>query len=739
MQNDSFENNEVLFGADTTEGIVALELVDDREMRLFIRSSEGITAIDEPFTPFLLVQDFELPEGCKVNYHIEPLAGDNAFKYLVLFDKWMDWNRAKSYVQRKSGVTASSPIAPYLLSNDPVHQFLLLSNKTLFKGLNFSDLHRVALDIETACAAGYEFSNPLRKEDRIISIALKDSRNREEFIFAGDFEERAMLERLNELIAEIDPDVIEGHNIFNFDLEYILARAAMHKISLTWGRDGSAPKVRKSRFSAAERSIDYTRVEIFGRHVVDTLFMLYFYDVSARELEGYDLKTAARHFGIAPQGRTYIKGKDIMWYWENDPDSLRRYNMDDVTETLALSGLLCYSFFLQSKIFPYSFQNIFVRGNATKINSLFLREYIRQRVSVPGAERMSGIEGGYTDLFIQGLVKNVVHCDVTSLYPSIMLTYEIKPHRDSLDIFLPLLKELKEFRIMAKRHAQDSPDTREREYYQALQQTFKILINSFYGYLGTNIHNFSDPKAASKITKIGRSVINNILTFMKEEGATPVELDTDGIYFVPPENLSTDREITDLTERLSASLPEGIELEMDGRFQAMFSYKMKNYALLDNSGKMTIKGAGLRSRGMERYLRDFLGEMIKLILNDRSNDVKGVLDEYMDRLEKHEIDISLLAKTETIGESMESYARKVSLKKRNPAAAYELAMNSDRDYRAGDKISYYVTGNKKRVTVYRDAKLLSSYDPEAKDENAPYYMSKLLDIYNKFKKFVNPQ
>jgi DNA polymerase, archaea type len=88
-------------------------------------------------------------------------------------------------------------------------------------------------------------------------------------------------------------------------------------------------------------------------------------------------------------------------------------------------------------------------------------------------------EGGYTDVFVEGVVNNVVHCDVASLNPSIMLSFNLKPAGDSLDIFLPLRRDLRAFRLEAKRKAQEVASSPEREYYKALQQTFKILINSF--------------------------------------------------------------------------------------------------------------------------------------------------------------------------------------------------------------------------------------------------------------------
>jgi DNA polymerase elongation subunit (family B) len=563
-----------------------------------------------------------------------------------------------------------------------------------------------------------------------------DNRGNEEVLFATEYEEKEMLEALGARIQSFDPDVMEGHNLFNFDLEYIVTRARMQGAKLQWGRDGSEPRIRRSRFSVAERVIDYTRMEIFGRHVVDTLFLLQYYDIVARELESYALKAAARHFGLAAPDRTYIEPEQIQWYYENKPEELKQYNLDDVRETLALSELLAYPFFLQTCIFPFSYQNIFVRGNATKINALFIREYIRQRTSVPKPAEAETFAGGYTDVFRHGVVRPIVSCDVASLYPSILLSNNLKPPGDTLDVFLPLLRDLRTFRMEAKKRALGAEDSHQKDYYEALQQTFKILINSFYGYLGTRLHNFADPQLAGEVTRRGREIIGQMIDWLRKEGGEPIEIDTDGIYFVPPPKVRTDEEIHSLVERLSDSLPSGIEVEMAGKYQAMFSYKKKNYALLDDQGNVTIKGSGLRSRGMEKYLREFLSSMIRILLQGKEEEIHPLFTDYLDRLEQHQMGISWLAKTETLTESLETYREKVAAKKRNPAATYELALASGRPYRAGDQVSYYVTGRAKRVRVYENSKLTSDYDPDNPDENVAYYQAKLHDLLKKFHEFL---
>jgi DNA polymerase elongation subunit (family B) len=315
----------------------------------------------------------------------------------------------------------------------------------------------------------------------------------------------------------------------------------------------------------------------------------------------------------------------------------------------------------------------------------------------------------------------------------------MKPAGDVLGIFLPLLRDLRHFRLEAKRRAREAAEPRERDYLEALQLTFKVLINSFYGCLGSAAHPFADAQVAAAVTARGRELIRYMLSWLREQGAVPVEIDTDGIYFVPPAGAASADAVRGLVAGLSNCLPEGIEVEMDGCYEAFFSYKKKNYALLDDTGRMTVRGSALRSRGMEKYLRDFLAEILRLLLEGRDEEVCRRRDELLASVERHELAIQQLAKTETLSESPESYRHKVLAGKRNPSAIYQLALSSDREYRAGDQISYYVTGWGKRVRVYDHCKPVAAYDPRRADENVPYYQAKIFELLKKFEKFLPPE
>jgi DNA polymerase elongation subunit (family B) len=336
----------------------------------------------------------------------------------------------------------------------------------------------------------------------------------------------------------------------------------------------------------------------------------------------------------------------------------------------------------------------------------------------------------------QGVVNHVLHCDVTSLYPSIMLVYGYFPRKDEIAIFPGLLKELYDFRVQSKQMARDADTNESRIYFSALQFTFKILINSFYGYLGFGMGHFNDFDVANQVTAKGRELIQTAVEWLKEKGARIIEIDTDGLYFVPPENVKTEEEEEELIKKLAGLLPAGIKLELDGRYPAMFSYKMKNYVLLNGQGKLHIRGSGMRSRGLERFQRQWMEQMFLLLLRGEKNSIRALYQRYLDDIDQHRMDISLLMKTETLQDSLDTYQMKIKEKKRNLAAAYEIALKSERAYQPGDQISYYVTGKSAKVKINENCKHASLWDPKNPDENVEHYKAKLKDLYEKFRPFT---
>jgi DNA polymerase elongation subunit (family B) len=738
-----FEKNTLLFGSDPTSRIVAIELGETGTVKVYRREKDGSTTCDiEEFHPFVWLDS----DVTDLGIDAEKLAGDLRYGWLKSVDSW------KELIALRNGLKKAG--RSFFALSDPVQHYLTHTGRTLFKQLPFEELRRMQLEV---LSPGGENDVAQAGQNHLASIALSDNSGWEELIVVdskeADESERAALKRLTSIIKERDPDVIEGHNLFRFDLPYLVARARKAKTKLDWGRSGGFLRSRPSRLQIAEKTIDYPKFTVEGRHFVDTFLLAQFYDAGMRTLSGFERVDVARNFGFCDaEELSSLTGKELQRAYLDGSEKFRKRALCAVRETRAVSELLSPSYFIQAQIFPYNYQDVIVRGNATRINALFLREYFRQRHSIPEMPMVRGFEGGYTDVFFTGVARNVWHCDVASLYPSIMLQFDCFPVTDQLQIFRHLLTDLRSFRLQAKADMRDAKDAAPRRHFHALQNTFKILINSFYGYLGFAQGNFADFDAAARVTQIGRDLLKKMIDWLKAEGAQVIEVDTDGIYFVPPgvearvsraENgtaantaATTSDTIEQLRVGLAKELPPGIEVEFDEQFDAMFSYKAKNYALLTHDGDVIIKGGALKSRGLEKFQRLFLEEMIKLVMQGKPEAIRSLRGEYEQKIRDREWPIDLLMKTDTLQDSLEKYRAKIAGSARNRAAAYELALTSGRAYKPGDQISYYVKATPKKVAAYEAAKLASEFDPQNRDENVDYYIIKLDELVKKFATFI---
>jgi DNA polymerase, archaea type len=712
-----FEKNTLLFGADPTPRIVAVELGETGTVRVHRRETDGSTVTDvEPFHPFVWADSDVVDLGIET----EKLRGDLRYGWLITVDSW------KELIALRNGLKNAG--RDFFALTDPIQHYLTATGRTLFKDLAFEALKRMQLEVLSAAGVGDPGNN-----DHVMSIALSDNTGWEELIVvdANNVEEseRNALRRLTALIKERNPDVIEGHDLFRVHLPLLVARAKKLKTKLDWGRSGGFLRSRPSRLQIAEKTIDYPKFTIDGRHYVDTFLLAQFYDVGMRSLAGFERTDVARHFELCDNEQVSgLTGKELERTYLSDSEMFQRRALCGVRETRALSDLLSPSYFIQAQIFPYNYQDVIVRGNATRINALFLREYFRQRHSIPELPMPRAFEGGYTDIFFTGVARNVWHCDVASLYPSIMLQFDCFPATDALQIFRHLLTDLRNFRLEAKARMRAERDPARQHHLQALQNTFKILLNSFYGYLGFAQGHFADFDAAARVTQIGRDLLKKMIDWLGKRGAKVIEVDTDGIYFVPPEKTDID----DFQKDLAKELPAGIDVEIDEQFDAMLSYKAKNYALLTNDGDVIIKGGALKSRGLEKFQRVFLEEMIKMIMLGKPEAIADLRNDFDRKIRNREWKIDMLMKTDTLQDSLDKYRAKIAGSARNRAAAYELALASGRNYRPGDQISYYIKATPKKVAAYEAARLATEFDPENRDENVDYYIAKLDDLVKKF-------
>src|SRR6476646_6253368 len=687
-----FEKNTLLVGADLTPRIVAVALGESGTVRVHRRETDGSTVTDvEPFHPFVWADSDVVDLGIET----EKLRGDLKYGWLITVDSW------KELIALRNGLKNAG--RDFFAFTDPIQHYLTATGRTLFKDLALEGLKRMQLEVLSVAGVGDPGTN-----DHIISIALSDNTGWEELILVDpnnvEESERNALRRLTALIKERDPDVIEGHDLFRVYLPYLVGRAKKLKTKLDWGRSGGFLRSRPSRLQIAEKTIDYPKFTIDGRHFVDTFLLAQFYDVGMRSLAGFERTDVARHFDLCDNEQiSALTGKELERAHLENSETFRRRALCGVREARALSDLLSTSYFIQAQIFPYNYQDVIVRGNATRINALFLREYFRQRHSIPEMPMVRGFEGGYTAIFFTGVARNVWHCDIASLYPSIMLQFDCWPVSDQLQIFRHLLTDLRTFRLEAKASMRAAKDRAQQQYFHALQNTFKILINSFYGYLGFAQGHFADFDAAARVTQIGRELLQKMIDWLSGRGA------------------------------------QVIEVEFDEQFDAMFSYKAKNYALLTREGEVVIKGGALKSRGLEKFQRIFLEEMIKLLMEGKPEAIGGLRENFEKKIRNREWPIDMLMKTDTLQDSLDKYRAKIGAGGRNRAAAYELALASGRNYKPGDQVSYYVKATPKKVAAYEAARLAVDFDPKDRDENVDYYVAKLDELVKKFAGVTAPE
>jgi len=683
-----------------------------------------------PFHPFAWVNAATSPDPAFAQ--VEQLAGEGQLTHLAHFAdvaayrNWLD-------VRPRN---ADSETLRALES-----QFLLQRNARMFAGLTFSHLRRVQVDIETACSVPGGFSDASRAGDRILAIGVgtaKGPRLLELSAMTHDAE-RMLLEEFNRVLAEEDPDLIEGHNIFKFDLDYLRTRCRRHKVPCAWGRFGQEATFRPSRLRVAERQLDFPRYDLPGRTVFDTYLMVQLYDLAARELPSYGLKAVAQHLGLtkAEDDRTYLVPAAIQETFAKDRARFRAYLSDDLRETRALADLLLPGYVAQAKTFPMTLQDACLRGSAFKAEVLLLEKYFHAKRALPTPPPAHPFEGGYTRGLAAGVYKKVLHFDVASLYPSLLLLIGRNPSGDSLGAFIPLLRELRAERLAYKNLSRDAGTAELRREFQARQVGFKIIINSFYGYLGFEGARFGDSELAAEVTLRGRELLQALIAEFEKHGAKVLEADTDGLYLHAPEFFDAPEK---LLKKAATVLPEGIDLEFDGKFDAMFCYKAKNYALLDG-GEVKTRGSALRSRGLEPFLRELTEALLHHLLGAGGPSPEELLAELRAGLRERKIEVRRLAKTEFLSLSPEAYKHAVEIESATKPrrAGLEVALKMNPMPRQGESVTYYIApGAKNNAPDWQRARPIDQFDPVKAPYDPGYYLEKLDDWVERYSAFLAP-
>lgn len=530
--------------------------------------------IDHIKNVFFIGRDIQLP-GLSIRYErkevqLKTFSGQDV-DALYFFTNY-DLRKAADTLQRSGITTYESDI-------DPVKRFLMerginaqmritgdavqKNNLTVFHNpkvevCSVNPHFRVlSLDIETGT-----------KQKKLYSIAAHityDSQEKKKVFLLSDNgndlpeyievfpSETDLLQRFVNWLKQADPDIIIGWHIIGFDLMYLEAKANELGINFTLGRDDSAIVLRSRKAGSYFAFIP-------GRIVIDgpTALRNSFYS-----FEDFRLETVSQE--LLGKGKLITsddKPAEIDRLYEEDKTKLCEYNLNDailVTEIFnktglldllvkrsQISGLLLDQLGMMSAAFDHFYLPKIHRAElvAPNVNDVILSEHAA---------------GGHVIEPIPGIYHDVIVLDFKSLYPSIIQSFKIDPvsrlfsHIDTVTTpegykFSASKHFLPEFinALMKKRiEASKVGDTH-------LSQAIKILMNSFYGVMGSNGCRFYHPHLPSAITGTGKWLLLQSKEYLYNQGYEVIYGDTDSLFVKLKEGEGENAQVNG--ERLASEL-----------------------------------------------------------------------------------------------------------------------------------------------------------------------------------------
>ena len=398
----------------------------------------------------------------------------------------------------------------------------------------------LSLDIETSLDASRLYSVALAGAggERVLMVGKGTVTDAE--VFA---DERALLVELLAHIRRVDPDVLTGWNVCEFDLAVLLRCCRRYGLRCTLGRSDDELDIRRDQnFTREPRAI------LFGRQVLDGLALLRGAFV---RLEDYRLETAAQT--LLGRGKLFApgdRGADIERAYRTDPASLAAYNLEDARLVLAILERTALVELAVRRSLLTGMQVDRVGASIASVDSLYLGK-LRARGRVAPSVRATaeadgaGIVGGLVLDSVPGLYRNILVFDFKSLYPSLIRTFNIDPltfvagdsrtdvlrtpggaafRRDEAGILPDLVARLAEERAQARRAGD-----------QVASQAIKILMNSLFGVLGSPASRLFSPAVANAITTAGQHVIRLAAEAAGRRGHRVIYGDTDSLFVDPSE------------------------------------------------------------------------------------------------------------------------------------------------------------------------------------------------------------
>jgi len=509
-----------------------------------------------------------------------------------------------------------------------------------------------------------------------------------------------------ELVRKQDPDVITGYNIDGYDLPFIEGVASKGGIELKLARDMTTPQRIQGQFW-----------RIHGRVVADAWWNV------KREIHPKQETLAFVSIELLGESKGDVDRLNIDREWEKDRERVIKYCIKD--SYLALRILekidVLDKYENMSTVSLIPLDDVWNSGNSTLIDSLVIRVADRRGIAVPMNNFINRneekIEGGYVHSIEPGLYDMVAVLDFKSMYPSLMIKYNIcfttisedgeiispngtrfvSPERKR-GLIPELLEDLMRTRDKYKLMMRNETDPGRKRYLNSMQSQVKILMNSFYGVFASSFYRFTDQNIGSSITAFARETIKGIINDLNSKGIQVIYGDTDSVF------IKTGKTDVDSAVSFSVSIGEeiskrlGIQIEVERVLDPLFSHgAKKRYAGKvvypeNERGNLIVRGYEIRRTDSFDLQSEALTEIFNYILN---RDVNGALrraKEIISDVKSGRVEIDKLVISRSV-KDFEFYKEQDSLA--NVQTAKKL-MKQGQEFVPGMKVSWIVVDSKKR-------------------------------------------
>lgn len=697
--------SKLIYGKNDLERIVSIEINDD-EATLFREMPDGTLDIKKVSNRFWILGSKQFDKSWV------RLEGEQYFKWGKQFTEYSKWLETKK----------SLPYQEIYTVSNQVEAFQIKDGYTLFKGMLHTEPSILSFDIESTGLDHNDeskiimISNTFRKQGKII---------RRLFCYDEYKNCAELVQDWSSWVREMDPSILCFHNGYTFDLPYInYCHNRYSNEPIRLGRLDKPIYFNKyeSKYRVdGSRDLHYNKCQVYGRELVDTMFLAYKYDAVEKKYESYGLKRIIAQEGLEKEGRTFYDAGSIRHNYK-DPEELikiKQYAEEDGDDALALYDLMVAPTFYLTQSIPKPFQLVVESATGSQINSLLVRAYLQDKHSVAKADNLEEekVEGGIS-FAVPGIYKNVFKIDIKSCYPSQILRFKLYEERkDPKAYYYKLVEHFTLQRFEYKKQMVATGDN----YWKNLDAMAKIFINSSYGVANTSGLNYNSAAIAKKITLESRSIIDMSLRWAsgigynywakkfyevvgeKEEDQVYLSLperelpikyqhdfiiapsDTDSISFCKQDMAPfSPEEIKSLLGEINEQSPEKVLWEDDGVYKTIVAIKAKNYVLFDGK-KIKIKGSALKASTKSPAMKEMIRSMVDtMVYTDNLDEVNPKLQQLYSKYVEEAMqvsDIKRWASRKTLSETMVKSTRK---NETEPLKAIQGT-----DYRMGDRFHIF--------------------------------------------------